>query len=141
MEFDIGGHVFSKEPIGLGSFFTGLRFYAFQKKLFINTHGSFGDNRDILLETNYLFKHNLLLDYVFRRNQILKETQHHIFLNKIFSKELQGSFGFKYKEKTENTYLSLNCKKYFGRNVCLNAKADVRVHLILAWIGSTQHQH
>ena len=63
--------------------FTGLRFYAFDKKLFFNTYGSFGDKNDFFFETNYLIKHNFLLDYVYRRNHTLNESVHHIFLNYI----------------------------------------------------------
>ena len=105
--------------------FTGLRFYAFDKKLFFNTYGSFGDKNDFFFETNYLIKHNFLLDYVYRRNHTLNESVHHIFLNYIFSKDFQGNIGLLYKEKYDSMYLSLSCKKYFGRNNSLNAKVNV----------------
>lgn len=122
---DIGFNNFGKENIGLSDLFTGFRFYAFKKKLFINTFVSFGDSKDLVLEANYLFKHNLLLDYTYKRNLKHNENVHHIFLNKIFNEEFQGSVGFKYKQNNYDIFLSLNGKKFFGKNYCMNVKTDV----------------
>lgn len=130
VELDIGFSSFGKENIGLSDLFTGLRFYALKKRLFINTVGSLGDNKDFVFEANYLFRHNLLLDYTYKRNLKINENVHHVFINKIFSEQFQGSVGFKYKQNNEEIFLSLNGKKYFGKNYYLNMKSDVNLYLI-----------
>lgn len=110
--------------------FTGLRFYAFNRKMFVNTYGSLGDNKLFLFEANYLYRHNILIDYTYKRNIYLNENVHHIFLNKIFRNDFQGSIGFKFKPESDENFLSLSSKKYFGKNYCLSLKTDVFITLI-----------
>ena len=56
---------------------------------------------------------------------IIKENNHHLFLNKIFSDSLQGNFGVKFNQSSENCYLNFAFLKYFSRNFCLNVNTNV----------------
>lgn len=105
--------------------FAGIRFHSLNKKLFLNSFGSFGDRKDFCMEANYLFNEDVLLDYTYTLNGILNEEVHSVSLNKIFNKDFQGNIGFKYKVNTEQIFLSLNGKKYFGKNYCVNLKTDL----------------
>ena len=126
VELDVGFSNFAKGNIGLSEFFTGLRFFALNRRLFINTYGSLGDNKEFLFEANYLLKPNVLLDYTYKRNLKLNNKVHYILLNKKFSDQFQGSMGFKYKDNNEEIFLCLNAKKYFWKNYYLNMKTDVK---------------
>jgi hypothetical protein len=124
-ELDLGISLFNKEHIGISSIFTGLRFYALNKKLFVNTYGCYGDRKEMSIEANYLFRNNMLLDYTYNNNFLLNQKVHHIFLNKVFGQDFQGSIGFKYKSELEEKFISLNCKKYFGKNHCIDFSSDL----------------
>ena len=114
---DIGGSMFTRNSTGLGSLFSSLRFYCFKKQMFNNITYSFGEKKELNIETNYLFaKQNLLVDYMYKNNANIGVDSHNFYLYKDLAPDMKGNIGFTLDGYGKNHLIHLSGKKYIGQN-------------------------
>jgi hypothetical protein len=93
MELDLGGNLFMRDNLGLGTVFSNFRFYLFGGKLFNSLSTSFGEKKGITYETNYLINDKTLIDYIYKRKFLLDERKHKMTLYRTVDKNTKYSTG------------------------------------------------
>jgi hypothetical protein len=114
IELDLGGSIYSRDNLGLGSIFSSLRFYSLNNKLFNNFTYSVGDYQNLKVESNYLFSNFLLLDYIYSKNNFRPDHKHKFTIHKLVNSDFKMNFGFKFLNKLENLTCFIKSKRIFS---------------------------
>lgn len=113
-EIDIGGNLFMRDNLGIGNVFSSLRFYAFKNTLFNSITMSFGERKSFMYETNYLFSNNTLVDYIYKRKNILDKSKHKVTLHKLWNNSTKFQAGMTLVDNFEDFSLNFAGKKYIS---------------------------